>query len=187
MRYNQPETDEEALEVLARYEKAIAGIDRQLQRIRELDRSGHELLTHDPELEYGEVGSKGYARQSIGWSSEPSPSGPHHAPGETFTLHLSPDAPSTATSWIDKALDQLRFMLKDKGAQYAAHGEFDNFIEQARMARTSVRQEFRGNLGQKLEREQVQFDNHNDRFDSILDVAGYAVLFLAYEMERRNS
>ncbi len=176
MRYNQPETDEEALEVLARYEKAVDGIQSQLARIRDLDRAGQKVLPPPGFSSDEEVLTGGYARQAVGWADATA------APGETFEFKLA----TPPVSWVDKALDQLCFMLKDKGVQYAARGEFDNFIEQARIARTSVRQEFRGNLGQKLEREQVQFDNHNDRFDSVLDLAGYAILFLAYEMERRN-
>jgi hypothetical protein len=95
-----------------------------------------------------------------------------------------------AFSWIVLALDKLRDVLVKKGQDYSSHGEFGNFEEQARVAGVQMRQVFRGAVAQKLSREATiaghGYEANESYFDTVLDTAGYAVLWLAWQMKQET-
>lgn len=99
-------------------------------------------------------------------------------------------AAEQALTYVSQALLLVNKTLQGRGTVYAVHGEFENFEEQARVAGVTLRQVFRGAIGQKLTRENAMAttgqvkDEHY--FDSILDTAGYAILWLAYELSQNG-
>ena len=95
------------------------------------------------------------------------------------------------TTWIDKAVEHIHEVLRAKNADYSAEeNTFENFIEMAKAADVEVRQTFRLMLAQKLTREKnvaTREARNEPRLDTVRDIAGYAILWLAWEMKERDT
>lgn len=107
----------------------------------------------------------------------------------------------TDMSWTQKAIEDVTEILIHRGHSYTTRSEFENFEDQAAMADITIRQVFRGMLGQKLTREkscrariEEALENHSmseqaekelhalylQWLDSIRDICGYGLLFFGW-------
>jgi hypothetical protein len=108
--------------------------------------------------------------------------------------------------WTSKAIADVTGVLGARGHAYTVEDEFENFIEQAKTGEQTLRQAFRGALGQKLTREkstaarmkQLYDEEHETMeamspeqqaeysrlelqwLDSIRDICGYGLLFFGW-------
>lgn len=88
--------------------------------------------------------------------------------------------PTPGKSAVRAAIAHIYEVLVEKGSQYAPKDEYGNFKFQAEIAGVEARQVFRGMIAQKLFREASQVSVGSDPSDSVLDIAGYAVLWLGW-------
>lgn len=105
--------------------------------------------------------------------------------GAYYAEDYKPEA--EPVSFVKMAIEKLHSVLVGKGDQYAGNNEFANFEFQAMVGEQDMRQVFRGAIAQKLAREARQAKMGYDVDDTILDIAGYAVLWFAYDIMRRNN